>query len=149
MKNFRLKAVRKKQIVLLLMLFVYFVPAQIPSWSWASSGGGTTNDFAGGYINYGSSSIATDAAGNSYVTGLFNGAATFGTVTVNSGSVPNVFLAKYDVNGSCIWVQNFGGNDADVYGNHGCGVAVDVSGNVFVTGTFRGSGGSSINVGTV
>ncbi len=87
-------------------------------------------------------SIAADAAGNALVTGHFNGSTTFGageanetTLTVPSFSGPDIFVAKYDPNGSLIWARSAGGSSSD----GGRGVAVDAGGNALVTGYYLGS----------
>src|SRR6218665_3815195 len=120
--------------------------AQGPGWQWARAAGSPTTEICGG--NFSSSTNATDNAGNTYVTGSFKGSATFGTVSISSPLYPNVFIAKYDVAGNCVWVKQFGGDDADTYGNQGMAVDVDQQGNCYVTGTFRGSPGNTIVLGT-
>lgn len=80
-------------------------------------------------------SIKTDAAGNSYITGYFYGSATFGSVTINSAGAQDVFVAKYDNAGNCLWAKSAGGAGADI----GNGIAVDNNGNVAVTGEFAGT----------
>jgi hypothetical protein len=116
-----------------------------PTWVWAKSAGSAQNDYAG--LDYGSSTIATDQFGNSYITGLFTGPATFGSITLTSTSYPKVFVAKYDTNGTCLWARQFGGNDLDIYGNKGEAIDIDAAGNCYVTGTFHGSAGSKILIG--
>ena len=65
--------------------------------------------------NYGS--ICLDAYGNSYITGSFYGNITIGTTTLinkdPTGSTMDIFLAKFNSNGSFIWAKSFGtgGND--------------------------------------
>ncbi|PBQ33317.1 hypothetical protein CNR22_16550 [Sphingobacteriaceae bacterium] len=146
MKNFSLQKFGIGLCLILLSSGMQ-VRAQTPSWAWARTGGSSGMDYAGG-LDYNSSTIATDANGNSYMTGLFNGTASFGTVSVTSPSHPEVFVAKYDLNGICLWVRHFGGNDPDVYGNEGKSIAVDASGNCYVTGTFHGSVNNVVSVGS-
>src|SRR5665213_734436 len=45
--------------------------------------------------------LKTDAAGNSYITGYFFGTATFGSNTVTSSGLQDIFIAKYDSAGNC------------------------------------------------
>ena len=45
---------------------------------------------------------------------------------------------KYDTNGNELWAQSAGGNVAD----WALGIAVDISGNSFITGGFGGPYGS-------
>lgn len=101
---------------------------------WLSGSGiGTCNNY--------SNAIAVDASGNVYITGNFtNNSITFGSYTLvngnpaSAGSNMNLFLAKFDANGNHVWAKKAGGPD---YAKSN-GVCVDPSGNVFITGTFRG-----------
>ncbi len=93
---------------------------------WAKRAGGTNYDYGNG--------IATDAAGNAYITGLFTGTATFGTLSITSTTVDyDVFIAKYDANGNALWVKKGGGNVWDV----GNGITVDKFNNCYITGAYR------------
>ncbi|MGB2984885.1 MAG: IPTL-CTERM sorting domain-containing protein [Phycisphaerae bacterium] len=94
---------------------------------WAESAGGT--DWEGAF------GIAVDASGNRYVTGWFEGTATFGTFTLTSAGFLDVFVAKYDSAGNVVWAESAGGTDFD----EGDGIAVDGSGNSYVTGKFEGT----------
>jgi Beta-propeller repeat len=78
--------------------------------------------------------IAVDAAGNSYVTGYFSGTATFGgnQILPSAGSSVDIFVAKYDTSGALQWVKSAGGSGSD----YGRGIAVDATGNSYVTGFF-------------
>lgn len=81
--------------------------------------------------------VAADSAGNVYVTGRFEGTAEFapgsGASSLVSAGNADVFVAKYDANGNVLWVRALGGGGFDA----GLGIAVDGSGNVYTTGTFR------------
>ena len=95
---------------------------------WARQAGGS--DFDEGYA------LAVDAAGNCYVTGYFQGTATFGNTNLTSDSRSfDSFVAKYDHDGTLLWVRPAGGSGSDF----GYGIAVDGSGNVIVTGHFTGT----------
>ncbi|MDD4309565.1 MAG: SBBP repeat-containing protein, partial [Candidatus Cloacimonetes bacterium] len=96
---------------------------------WAKKAGGTSTDEGNG--------IATDSSGNSYVTGYFNGTATFGTTTLtsNGSSYSDIFIAKLDTNGNYLWAKNAGGTSGD----YGYGISTDSSGNSYVTGYFNGT----------
>ena len=65
--------------------------------------------------------VAVDGSGNIYVTGDTN---SFG-----AGS-HDLILLKYSVDGSLLWQKTWGGSDGD----WGYGVAVDESGDIYVTG---------------
>jgi Beta-propeller repeat len=70
--------------------------------------------------------IAIDSKGNSYVTGYTNGAFAGNT----SAGDYDVLIAKYDSSGTEVWVKQFGTGTAD----SGKGIALDSSGNAYVTG---------------
>ena len=97
------------------------------NWQWAKQAGGSNNDM--GY------SISVDANGNSYVTGIFQGTATFGAFTLtSSGSyIYDVFVAKLDTGGNWQWVKQAGGGSND----YGYSISVDANGNSYVTGQFK------------
>jgi fibronectin type 3 domain-containing protein len=98
------------------------------TYDWATHSGGSIAPDEG-------MAIAADSAGNSYVTGDFNGSAAFGSITLNSAGTRDVFVAKYGVNGTVAWAKRFGGPYDDI----GESIAVDASGNVVVTGRFQGT----------
>ena len=76
---------------------------------------------------------AVDFSGNSYVTGSFEGQATFGNIKLNSAGGSDIFVAKYDNNGSVQWAVSEGGSGMDA----GNAITFDADGNVYVTGTVR------------
>lgn len=95
------------------------------SYVWAKSMGGTIADIGSG--------IAVDATtGNVYVTGYYTTAANFDTAALTSAGGRDIFLAKYDNSGNYIWAKSMGGNTSDL----GSGVAVDGTGNVYITGGY-------------
>ncbi len=99
------------------------------SLQWVQTAGGT-GDFNG-------RCIAVDAIGNVYITGEFAGTASFGSTSKTSSGGADIFVAKYDPVGvAWAWVQTAGGTSYDF----GKGIAVDASGNVYVTGSFQGTG---------
>lgn len=96
---------------------------------WAKNDGGT-----GEPVAY---SIAADSSGNTFITGGFGGSSStvsFGSIILtNAGnSVYDIFLAKYDPSGNILWAKSAGGTGHDV----GRSVAVDASGNSYITGSF-------------
>jgi len=101
--------------------------SQAPSWVWAKSAGGS-------FVNI--FSICADQAGNSYITGYFNGASvTLGSFTLTNAGSYDMFVAKYDPDGNVLWARSAGGNNSD----DGFGIAVDAAGNVYVGGSFQSS----------
>lgn len=77
--------------------------------------------------------IACDEAGNTYSIGSFGSSVTFGTSTISSSGVTDIFLVKYDAAGQVSWVKRAGGVDTD----EGQGVALDANGNIVITGKFQ------------
>lgn len=98
------------------------LPEKAPDFAWAQPAGSVGADKTRG--------LATDAAGNTYLTGEFSKAGTFDDFQVESKGELDFFVAKYSPAGKCLWVRTGGGRKID----RGYGVAVDAEGNVFVTG---------------
>jgi hypothetical protein len=98
---------------------------------WATQAGGAGIDEGVG--------AAADAGGNALVAGVFTDCATFGKgparATVSSAGESDVFVAKYDPDGSLRWVTRAGGTEADGV----AGIAADAAGNGLVAGTFFGA----------
>ena len=92
---------------------------------WVRSAGGATNDAA--------SAVAVDGGGNCYLTGFFQGTATFGNTNLVSAGGPDIFIAKYDSSGNFLWARQAGGSSDD----RGYAIAVDSSANVYVAGAFN------------
>jgi Beta-propeller repeat len=102
--------------------------------TFTTQGATTVGDFA----------ATVDAAGNFYLAGDFTGTLAFGglagslTATSASGGatyIPNAFVVKYNASGVAQWARQGGFQNNDTFGH---GVAVDGSGNVFITGAFYG-----------
>lgn len=98
---------------------------------WAKSIGGSGIDRG--------ASIATDASGFVYITGSFQGIVDFdpGSGISNLTSIGNsdMFIAKLDDYGNFLWAKAMGGTSGEaVYS-----IAIDASGNVYVTGFFQGT----------
>ena len=91
---------------------------------WMQSAGSTNSD--------NSNSIAVDGSGNVYITGYYQGTATFGATLKTSAGSDDIFVAKYNGNGAFQWVQSAGGTSED----RGNSIALDGSGNVYVTGYY-------------
>src|ERR1700756_5471296 len=89
-------------------------------WVIQSSGSGTASG----------QGIAADTNGNIYVAGSFRGTVGFGSTNLTSAGGSDIFVAKFDNSGNLQWIQQAGGTNND----QGAAVAVDASGNVFVTG---------------
>jgi hypothetical protein len=79
-------------------------------------------------------SVKFDGFGNTYVTGSFQGTAYFGNIQVNSAGSSDIFLAKYNPNYDLIWVRTLKSTNSSGSKE----IAVDLAGNVYMTGTFIG-----------
>ncbi|MFN8642674.1 MAG: hypothetical protein U0802_13855 [Candidatus Binatia bacterium] len=79
--------------------------------------------------------IGFDAAGNSYLAGTFDGAATIGGMTYNAAGQGDIVVVKLNQDGDLVWTRVAGsaGNDS-VHE-----LAVDPSGNVYLVGAVCGS----------
>jgi uncharacterized repeat protein (TIGR02543 family) len=103
-----------------------------------STGGLTWNTFLGGSGYDTGKGIAVDGSGNVYVTG--DSEATWGSpVRVYTGN-SDAFIAKLISTGGLTWSTFLGGQ----YNDYGNGIAIDGSGNVYVTGYSAASWGSPV-----
>jgi Beta-propeller repeat len=94
------------------------------SFQWVRKAGGAENSESG-------SSLSIDLVGNVYITGNFDGIATFGNVTILG--VFDIFVAKYNSSGIFQWVQKAGGTNLDSSN----GIVANVNGDIFITGFFN------------
>jgi hypothetical protein len=102
------------------------------SLSWATYYGGSDQDFGKG--------VAIDTSGNVYITGYTfstSGIATSSAYQTSNAGNYDVFLAKFSSSGTLSWATYYGGSDFDL----GYGVAMDGSGNVFITGYTHSTSG--------
>lgn len=94
-----------------------------------STGALKWNTFLGGDGVDHSTGIAADTSGNVYIAGIST--STWGTpVRAFTGFNDDAFTVKLDTGGSLTWNTFLGGNGID----DGAGIAVDGSGNVYLTG---------------
>jgi hypothetical protein len=87
---------------------------------------------AGGYRGDSGASIAIDHAGNSLITGTFNGPIDFGitNMSTSSSSGFDAYVAKYDGNGNALWARQLTGSGK----NSGYDLAIDSQDAIYVTG---------------
>ncbi len=85
-------------------------------------------------------SIATDAAGNVYISGQFDGSVDFdpgpGTTTLTAAGDNDVFIVKLDPAGALVWAKQIGGANGSIENK---AITIDKRGNVITTGTFSGT----------
>lgn len=134
-----------KHFILTLIFFVFsasLFSQPNGGWEWVSASG-TANQNPGNRVK----EVVTDAAGNVYVAGTFEGVMTIGAFTINTsgdattgGYDEDAFVAKYNAAGTIQWLQRFGlsgpGNNQEVLV-----MDIDNSGNTYI----GGSGGSGYN----
>jgi hypothetical protein len=106
--------------------FDYFGNAQ-----WLKKIGTNLNDYATG--------IVTDAAGKVYVTGSYYSTLTFGSSTIMSAGMADMFLAKYDEAGTEIWAKTAGGPGMEITGALAFGLSTAGANRLYATGSFGGS----------
>jgi hypothetical protein len=94
---------------------------------WSKQLGTSGNDWC--------NSIAVDSAGNSYISGYTEGSGLGGT---NKGR-QDAFLTKYDTTGTLLWCRQIATSAID----EAFGVALDASGNAYVTGMTMGNIGGT------
>ena len=99
---------------------------------WIRQLGSRTNEYG--------RSISTDRNGNIFVTGE-----TYGNLdgNTNSGGITDLFIAKYDTNGTKQWTRQLG-TKVKVDSN---GITTDTNGNIYITGSAHGSFDKNIKAG--
>lgn len=94
---------------------------------WSKRFGGVSRD--NGYA------VATDpTTGAVVIVGWFRATINFGGANITSNGLDDIFVAKLDSSGGHLWSKGLGDYAPDV----AYGVAVDNSGNIYVTGRFAG-----------
>ena len=104
-----------------------------PTYVWNSFFGSSSGNDDG-------EAIAVDSSGNIYVTGYSNGTWGF-PINAYSGD-SDIFVLKLNSSGAVQWNTFFGSSSE---GDYGFGIAVDGSGDVYVTGYSYGTWGSPLN----
>jgi len=100
-----------------------------PTYERTQTFGGSESDTGRGF--------ATDAWGNTWVLGSFEGVVDFdpgdGEDIHEATGAEDVFVTRFDAQGSYRWTRTLGGSGSDL----GWGIAVDDQANVIVTGSFQ------------
>ena len=87
---------------------------------------------AGGRNNDSGNAITIDEKGNTYITGSFTKEAYFGSKHLTANGDNDIFVAKFNSLGYCLWAIKAGGKFSDV----GRAITIDGSGNTYITGSF-------------
>lgn len=105
--------------------------AQTADFEWAKKVGGSGDDAP--------NAITVDANGDLYVTGYFAGTTDFDpsgvTVNLTAAGGTDIFVQKLSADGNLIWVKKMGGTNFE----GGVDIALDPSGNIYITGYFYGT----------
>jgi hypothetical protein len=106
-------------------------------WEWTKRAGGTSDDEGEG--------IALDRHSDVYLTGYFEGTATFDGQPVTTTAASSIFVAKYNSSsGALQWVQAPSGTAS----TGGQGIAVDSKGFVYVIGNISTAGSATFGPST-
>ena len=125
-------------IIIAILLFSNY-NSQARTCEWAQKVGGPLEDFT--------KSIVVDETGNLYVSGFFDS----DTIKFNNGfyltnsntssddfnKYKEAYIAKYNTNGECIWVEKIKGVFRDWYWDY-IKIALDRKGNIYIGGNFIG-----------
>src|SRR5690242_17961944 len=99
------KLVKNILVIILFLSVLNSADAQCPG-GWAKQGGNPTD-------HDGATATVIDYSGNVYVAGQYTDTAVFSFITLISTSYEDIFLAKYDMNGSLLWIKSVGGYNTD------------------------------------
>ncbi len=109
------------------IFFFCHLNAQNVNVAWAKGIGSRQDDYC--------TSVATDAYGNVYATGFFNGTVDFdpgpGVFYLTAGLYGNIFITKMDPAGNLIWARQIGTGHCSA----NC-IKLDMSGDIYITGDF-------------
>lgn len=117
-------------------VFIAKCNAATGAFVWVKQGAGDDGYYRGGF------GVTVDNAGDPYVTGTIGGTSTtFDPLPPLSTANRwwDIFIIKYNSSGVAQWQSQVGSSDAGYNAESGYGIAVDNTGNVYVTGQFNGS----------
>jgi hypothetical protein len=77
--------------------------------------------------------VATDKNGNIFITGQYSDSVAFGNFSEPGVNLTDIFIVKLNSDGDPVWLKTATGNG----GNYPKDIAVDINGNVLVTGTVK------------
>lgn len=109
-------------LISLVSILCCAIQAQTSEWLWFQSAGGDQYD--------GVEKIATDPSGNIYVTGYYEGNASFGSITIPGHAYQDAYVAKIDPQGNWQWAKDIG---SDLF-DEGNGITVDSDGYIYAVG---------------
>ena len=123
-------------VIFFLLITLFTANSQNIDWVQPTWGGQSTRQ----------SSMATDSAGNMYVTGTFWGKESkFQGMQLDSNGTGNVFVAKYNSNGKLIWAVNSIYTEKSSNYPRVSSIDIDSKGNAYIIGYF----GDDISFGNI
>jgi hypothetical protein len=118
----------KKSLTLLLNLFIVSTALNAQTWITVQNAGYSRND--SGY------EMCSNSNNNVFVTGHFADSIQFGATKLYSDSNrSDIFIVKYNSSMNVVWAKRYGGINND----EATAIKTDVSGNIYITGTFNDS----------
>jgi hypothetical protein len=125
-------------LTLVSNLFVHYTFSQEAEWAKNFPGAGLNEGYA----------IAADNNGNVYTSGKFSGTIDFNpgasSNTLTAGTAGSAFVSKLDALGNYVWAVQFEGIDGSFIKD----IAVDLNGDLIVTGYFSGTIDIDLGMGT-
>ncbi len=120
-----------KNKILLLCLLLAATHLQAQTWQWARQNtGGSAYYYLLPSEAWGATAVTTDATGNVYMVGSYDGYIAFGSITLGMGVRAEGFVVKYDASGNVKWAKSINGANQEALRS----VKVDANGNVYVSG---------------
>lgn len=118
-----------KNIYLLLIFALVTSGSYAQNLGWAQGWGSSNYDYT--------SCIATDAVGNTCISGYFRG-----TMDADPGpgtqfftaTEQDIYLSKFNASGHLLWAKHLHGDSNEVV----TAMTLDISGNIYITGTYQG-----------
>jgi hypothetical protein len=130
----------KKILQILVLILAIKVNAQTPTIEWIRTYNDSNSTSPQGSFTYN----ATDSAGNIYTYGKFSGTKDFDAsnavfnLTAGNSTCSN-YITKYSSSGNFVWAKTFGSTSTNGL-DRPQAITVDAAGNVYVTGSFTGTG---------
>ncbi len=107
---------------------------------WAKKFGGGTNGIVGNDVV---EKVIVDANSNIYAVGNFEGLSDFdpnaGQYNIIPIGLEDAFIVKLDQNGNFIWANSVGSTTSDAFDD----IAIDITGNTYLTGSYNNVNGST------
>ncbi len=128
-------AILRTLLIALVYLTLNNTSANSQSFQWLSRIGGPSYDPSPLRPDELVNDVATDEQGNVYVCGRTRNNSNINGIPFNTYGGNDIYLAKFDCNGSLVWVK-VAGNPDD--GDNGISLALDGLGSIYITGNILG-----------